>query len=275
MMISVTDLSVARGGIAVLAGVSFDVAAGQALILRGPNGVGKTTLLRTIAGLQPALAGQVVPGPGPAHAWASRQDGGVLTGAAVIPAAGAAHLTAKLDQRHVQGRLHQAPHRLGQERLGGGDVLWGAVVAGDGDGALGPARHRGQGVRQGLEHQGLHHAAAVTEHVAAEAMKHLVAVGPGHGAVNRRLAHPGPAVVHQRLPLDVAARGHAGLLFTQGARGVELMSGAVHGASVATRAASFSATLGATRSINARWSRMTRSLSWLKKSNQSMSRSSG
>lgn len=63
MMITGTDLSVARGGIAVLSGVSFDVAAGQALILRGPNGVGKTTLLRTIAGLQPALAGQVVPGP--------------------------------------------------------------------------------------------------------------------------------------------------------------------------------------------------------------------
>ncbi len=63
MKITVTDLSVSRGGIAVLSGVSFDVGAGQALILRGPNGVGKTTLLRTIAGLQPALAGQVTPGP--------------------------------------------------------------------------------------------------------------------------------------------------------------------------------------------------------------------
>lgn len=58
-MLAVSDLSVARGGIALLQGVTFAVDAGQALILRGPNGVGKSTLLRTIAGLQPALGGQV------------------------------------------------------------------------------------------------------------------------------------------------------------------------------------------------------------------------
>lgn len=61
--LAISELSVARGGIAVLSGVSFDVPAGRALILRGPNGLGKTTLLRTIAGLQPALAGRVSPGP--------------------------------------------------------------------------------------------------------------------------------------------------------------------------------------------------------------------
>ncbi|MGB7316996.1 MAG: heme ABC exporter ATP-binding protein CcmA [Planktotalea sp.] len=59
MNLSVENLSVARGGIAVLEGLSFELAAGQGLILRGPNGIGKTTLLRTIAGLQPALAGRV------------------------------------------------------------------------------------------------------------------------------------------------------------------------------------------------------------------------
>lgn len=48
-----------RGGVPVLEGVSFDVAAGEALILRGPNGIGKTTLLRTVAGLQPPLRGDV------------------------------------------------------------------------------------------------------------------------------------------------------------------------------------------------------------------------
>ncbi len=55
----VEGLAVARGGLAVLEGVSFVLAAGEVLVLRGPNGVGKTTLLRTLAGLQPALAGQV------------------------------------------------------------------------------------------------------------------------------------------------------------------------------------------------------------------------
>lgn len=62
-LLRVSDLSVARGGIAVLGGIGFTVDAGRALILRGPNGIGKTTLLRTIAGLQPSLAGRITPGP--------------------------------------------------------------------------------------------------------------------------------------------------------------------------------------------------------------------
>ena len=54
----VENLMVTRGGLPVLSGVSFGLSPGQALILRGPNGVGKTTLLRTLAGLQPAAHGQ-------------------------------------------------------------------------------------------------------------------------------------------------------------------------------------------------------------------------
>lgn len=59
MELVVTDLAVARGGVPVLEGVSFTVSGGEALVLRGPNGIGKTTLLRTVAGLQPPLAGRV------------------------------------------------------------------------------------------------------------------------------------------------------------------------------------------------------------------------
>ncbi|WP_071795518.1 heme ABC exporter ATP-binding protein CcmA [Natronohydrobacter thiooxidans] len=58
-MLSVQGLACARGGLPLLEGVSFALQAGQALVLRGPNGCGKTTLLRTVAGLQPALAGEV------------------------------------------------------------------------------------------------------------------------------------------------------------------------------------------------------------------------
>ncbi len=73
-MLHVENLTCARGGVPVLAKVSFAVDPGQALILRGPNGVGKTTLLRTLAGLQPAIAGNVSY-PEDEGAYASHADG--------------------------------------------------------------------------------------------------------------------------------------------------------------------------------------------------------
>lgn len=74
MDLIVTDLAVARGGIPVLEGVGFTLTAGRALILRGPNGIGKTTLLRTIAGLQPPLSGKIS-APAEAIAYAAHADG--------------------------------------------------------------------------------------------------------------------------------------------------------------------------------------------------------
>ena len=62
-MLSVENLTCARGGVPILEGVNFDLPKGQALILRGQNGSGKTTLLRTIAGLQPALSGNISVSP--------------------------------------------------------------------------------------------------------------------------------------------------------------------------------------------------------------------
>ena len=51
-LLSLRSLSVARGGIEVLSGLDLDIIPGEAVILRGPNGIGKTTLLRSMAGLQ-------------------------------------------------------------------------------------------------------------------------------------------------------------------------------------------------------------------------------
>lgn len=70
----VRDLACARGGVPLLEGVSFTLEAGTALVLRGPNGCGKTTLLRTLAGLQPALSGDVTL-PEDALVYAAHADG--------------------------------------------------------------------------------------------------------------------------------------------------------------------------------------------------------
>ncbi len=58
-MLRVSGLACGRGGLPVLEGVAFELGSGEAVLLRGPNGCGKTTLLRTITGLQPQTSGMI------------------------------------------------------------------------------------------------------------------------------------------------------------------------------------------------------------------------
>ncbi|KQM35961.1 cytochrome C biogenesis protein CcmA [Sphingomonas sp. Leaf10] len=55
-------VSGARGQRMLFADLSFDLGAGAALLVQGPNGVGKSTLVRIAAGLLPPAEGSVVRG---------------------------------------------------------------------------------------------------------------------------------------------------------------------------------------------------------------------
>ncbi len=58
-LLRVSGLSKAFGGVQAVAGVSFELAAGQLMALIGPNGAGKTTCFYMIVGLVPSDAGSI------------------------------------------------------------------------------------------------------------------------------------------------------------------------------------------------------------------------
>jgi heme exporter protein A len=57
--LAVNDLACRRGERVLFRGLSFELTAGEALQVAGPNGTGKSSLLRILAGLLGALAGTV------------------------------------------------------------------------------------------------------------------------------------------------------------------------------------------------------------------------
>jgi urea transport system ATP-binding protein len=58
-MLTVANLNQYYGGSHILRDVTFDLPPGEVTVLLGRNGVGKTTLLRTLMGLVPARSGEV------------------------------------------------------------------------------------------------------------------------------------------------------------------------------------------------------------------------
>jgi phospholipid/cholesterol/gamma-HCH transport system ATP-binding protein len=59
-ILSVRDLSAGYGERAIVRGVDFDLAKSEIFVIMGPSGCGKTTVLKTILGLLPPVAGDVL-----------------------------------------------------------------------------------------------------------------------------------------------------------------------------------------------------------------------
>ena len=72
-VLEVQGLSCGYGGHAVLEDISFSLAAGDVLVLLGPNGVGKTTLFKTVLGFLPRLAGAVLVDGEDTRSWSRKR----------------------------------------------------------------------------------------------------------------------------------------------------------------------------------------------------------
>jgi amidase len=72
-VLDIADLRAGYGEVPVLHGVSFQLFEGEAIGIVGHNGMGKTTLLRTVMGLLPSTGGRIVVDGVDVTAWAAHE----------------------------------------------------------------------------------------------------------------------------------------------------------------------------------------------------------
>ena len=122
-LISFRKVSACIGQKEILSDLSFDVEAGQTLVLLGRSGSGKTTALRMVNGLLLPSSGDVVVEGTPTHAWnlirLRRRTGYVIQDAGLFPhvtVAGNVGLVPRLEgwpPRDIDNRVHQLLTQVG------------------------------------------------------------------------------------------------------------------------------------------------------------------
>ncbi len=123
MTLSTEDLAFGYHGKSVGTGVTFAIETGEVLCLLGPNGGGKTTLMKTLLGLLPALAGTVRLDGEDLASWSRKRVARVI---GYVPQAHAAFFPFNVIDIVVMGRsarigLFAAPsradHRVAEQAL--------------------------------------------------------------------------------------------------------------------------------------------------------------
>jgi iron complex transport system ATP-binding protein len=124
-LLSANDLSIGYGGKRVAGGLDLSVTAGSVTCLLGPNGIGKTTLFKTLLGLIPPLSGTIKVG-GSNLAQIDRQRIARLI--AYVPQAQVAEFTYTVLDLVVMGRTaYLGP--FGSPRPADNDVAMAALEA--------------------------------------------------------------------------------------------------------------------------------------------------
>jgi ATP-binding cassette subfamily F protein 3 len=112
------------GGRMIFSGISWTIQDGEKIGLVGPNGIGKSTLLRTLAGLEQPDAGAVTLRRGVRAAYLPQEYGGE-PGRAVLDEL----LAARADLAEIEARIAAAEARMGDPAVAADMGALGRVLA--------------------------------------------------------------------------------------------------------------------------------------------------
>ena len=109
VLLEARDLAVNRGGRAILQGVGLSLSAGEGVALVGPNAAGKSTLVRTLAGLLAPVSGNVSIRGRPLSNWS--RDALARTISLVTPEEEGPHALSVRDRVALGRYPHRGPFR--------------------------------------------------------------------------------------------------------------------------------------------------------------------